>query len=172
MAMPESYSWIEHGVSESGAQGVPNAWIARCGFVLLGLATLWLATYRRSAWQQPGTAGLMLFGVAMIGVAAQSARSWDDAVEWNSAEDTLHSVFASAVGAGFVIGLASIIVAGALTSVRPIRLADVAVWLVAFLVPFAGGTAMWGALQRTMFACAIAWLAAEALAAAGVRRPG
>lgn len=33
LALPESYSWIELGTSESAAQGVEGAWVARAGFV-------------------------------------------------------------------------------------------------------------------------------------------
>ena len=32
LAMPDSYSWIELGTSESAAQGTDGAWVARTGF--------------------------------------------------------------------------------------------------------------------------------------------
>jgi hypothetical protein len=40
MLMPESYSWVVHTTSESAAQGVNGAWLARLGFVAFGFAVL------------------------------------------------------------------------------------------------------------------------------------
>ena len=31
LAMPDDYSWVELGVSESAAQGLEGAWVARIG---------------------------------------------------------------------------------------------------------------------------------------------
>jgi hypothetical protein len=48
--MPESYDWIEHTTSESAAQGVEGAWLARLGFLSFGLAVLWLSTGIKQTW--------------------------------------------------------------------------------------------------------------------------
>ena len=48
--MPESYSWIQHTTSESAAQGVEGAWLARLGFVTFGLGVLWLTALLRVVW--------------------------------------------------------------------------------------------------------------------------
>lgn len=48
--MPLGYSWLTNVISESAAQGLHHAWISRLGFLLFGLAVLWLALYRRSTW--------------------------------------------------------------------------------------------------------------------------
>ncbi|HET9901772.1 MAG TPA: hypothetical protein VFR46_12025 [Actinomycetes bacterium] len=44
--MPDDYSWIGHTTSESAAQGVSGAWLARLGFLLFGLSAIWLAAQR------------------------------------------------------------------------------------------------------------------------------
>jgi len=38
--MPASYSWISDTTSQSAAQGLSGAWLARLGFVLLGLSVM------------------------------------------------------------------------------------------------------------------------------------
>jgi hypothetical protein len=48
--MPTSYSWVAHTTSESAAQGVPGAWLARLGFVTFGFAVLAVAGLARHLW--------------------------------------------------------------------------------------------------------------------------
>jgi hypothetical protein len=36
LMLPGSYSWVRHAISESAAQGVVGAWVARLGLLLLG----------------------------------------------------------------------------------------------------------------------------------------
>lgn len=50
LAMPDSYSWLTNAISESAAQGLQSAWIARLGFLSFGCAVLWLAAYLRQIW--------------------------------------------------------------------------------------------------------------------------
>lgn len=38
--MPDSYSWVSNYISESAAQNVTDAWVARLGFLLFGFAVL------------------------------------------------------------------------------------------------------------------------------------
>ena len=45
LVLPDGYSWIHDGVSESAAQGIAGAWLARLGFVLFGLAVVALALF-------------------------------------------------------------------------------------------------------------------------------
>ncbi len=81
--MPESYSWVSHTTSESAAQGVEGAWLARLGFVLSGLAVLWLVGVSGRRWE--GRARVLHggFGVFMVATAAFSARSWETAVPFD-----------------------------------------------------------------------------------------
>jgi hypothetical protein len=54
--MPPGYSWVSQTTSESAAQGVQGAWLARIGFVLLGLPVILLATFRQQRWGPWATA--------------------------------------------------------------------------------------------------------------------
>jgi hypothetical protein len=57
--MPPSYSWISHTMSESAAQGVSGAWLARLGFLLLGLSVMALAFAATPDW------GALVGGLAL-----------------------------------------------------------------------------------------------------------
>ena len=48
--MPAGYSWVSQTTSESAAQGVQGAWLARLGFLLFGLSVILLATLCRDRW--------------------------------------------------------------------------------------------------------------------------
>jgi hypothetical protein len=48
--MPSGYSWVSQTTSESAAQGVQGAWLARIGFVVLGLSVILLTTFRQQRW--------------------------------------------------------------------------------------------------------------------------
>lgn len=48
--MPASYSWLRHTTSESAAQGIEGAWLARLGFLLFGLTVLWLSERLIDEW--------------------------------------------------------------------------------------------------------------------------
>jgi len=157
----ESYSWVEHGISESAAQGVEGAWLARGGLILYGLAVVWLVGLRHSLWGPLATALFAVFGASMFGVAAFAAKSWEEDAVFVESEDVLHSVFAGIAGFAFVVGLLSLIVA---RQHRPVRAAipDWVAFLVAAIVPLTASTSVWGALQRLMFFTTAAWYAREA----------
>jgi Protein of unknown function (DUF998) len=71
--MPPGYSGVSHTTSESAAQGVDGAWLARTGFVLFGLSVILLATSRRQRWGSWATALHAGFGALLIAVAASVA---------------------------------------------------------------------------------------------------
>ena len=48
--MPAGYSWVSQTTSESAAQGLSGAWLARLGFLLFGLSVLLLADVDRRGW--------------------------------------------------------------------------------------------------------------------------
>jgi hypothetical protein len=45
--MPADYSWVSNTTSESAAQGVQGAWMARLGFVLFGMSVILLVAESR-----------------------------------------------------------------------------------------------------------------------------
>ncbi len=161
LALPASYSWVELGTSESAAQGVPGAWVARTGFVAFGLSVLGIAVLRHTAWRPAATALHGLFGVSMMMVAVYSHAPWEPGVPYVAQEDLLHSVAASVVGFAFIAG-----VLVTLVSRRPrtaIALTgDVTALVVAAAVPLFMDSGIWGVLQRLMFLTAASWYAAEA----------
>ena len=168
--MPASYSWTEHGISESAAQGVDGAWVTRTGFILFGLAVLWLARLRRDAWKLVGTALHGAFAVSMFAVAAFSAKSWEPEAVYVESEDVLHSVFAGIIGFGFIIGVVAVMVARRLPTARA-ALPDIAAIIIPSAVSLTMSTSIWGLLQRIMFVTAAAWYTREAILASRERAP-
>lgn len=159
--LPESYSWTEYGVSESAAQGIDGAWLARMGFIFYGLAVIWLVGLRHVDWGPLATVLHLGFGISMFGVAAFSAKSWEDNAVFVESEDFLHSVFASVMGFGFVTGLVTLIVVRRNRSIRA-AVPDWVAVVVAATVPLAMSVSIWGVLQRAMFVTAAAWYGREA----------
>ncbi|HEX4980956.1 MAG TPA: DUF998 domain-containing protein [Ilumatobacteraceae bacterium] len=161
--MPDGYSWTEHGISESAAQGIDGAWLARMGFVVFGLAVIWLTSLRAGVWGTAGTVLHMCFGVCMFGVAAFSTRPWSDDATYVKSEDLLHSVFASTMGFAFIVGTASVLVARRL-QIRRVALLDLGAVVITTALSAAMGVfpEIYGALQRLMFLVAYCWYANEA----------
>lgn len=161
VAMPESYSWIEHGTSESGAQTVDGAWVARSGFILFGLAVVWLVGLRRRVWGQLGALLHLGFGVSMLAVAAFSTKPWEPNAAYVESEDLLHDVFAALVGFGFIAGVLAVMLARRHPSVRAAA-PDLTALVIASAVPLLMASNIWGVLQRVMFVTAGAWYGREA----------
>lgn len=161
--MPPSYAWLRHTTSESAAQGVPGAWLARLGFLLFGLAVLWIASRSRRAWSMPTRAMHLGFGVLMIATAAFSTRSWEPQTPFDPAEDALHSFTATVMGFAFALGLGL-----RLPTRERDRLGqalDVLGMLAAVILPLAMGalTDWTGLLQRSMFGIAYLWYGLEGI---------
>lgn len=159
LAIDHSYSWTRHTTSESAGQAVEGAWVARAGFVLFGLAVLWLVqsgVLARGRWSRITHS---TFAVSMLCVAAFSSRSWQTTVPHDRVEDTLHSVAATTMGFAFAFG----VVATALD--RRWRAFDLVAVVASVVLPM--GMAMApsraGLLQRVMFLVAYLWFGREAL---------
>jgi hypothetical protein len=161
--MPASYSWTANTVSESAAQGVSGAWLARLAFILFGLSVILLAVLRSERWGRWGGVGHATFGVAMIAVAAFSARAWTGA-PFDATEDALHSVAATVMGFGYALGVVAVAVRARRRGRRRPWWPDAVAVATSVAIPLA--MTAWsdvdGALQRVMFAVAYAWYAWEA----------
>jgi len=161
--MPDSYNWWQHTTSESGAQGIAGAWLARLGFLLFGLAVLGQTAVLHTIWPLPVQLLLGAFGVFMTAVAAFSTRPWLPALPYDPVENWLHSFAASGMGFAFVLGV------GWRWWHRPWqakwRMMDLLVMGTAVFIPLAMSfLPNWdGLLQRLMFATAYAWYAMELL---------
>jgi hypothetical protein len=172
--MPDSYSWLSMTTSESAAQGVDGAWLARLGFLLFGLSVSLLAAIRHREWGPAGTGLHAGFGLFMVAAAGFSTRPWQPGAAYDRTEDTLHSVAATAMGFAFGIG-----VAAAALRARGTRRArrwplDAVAVLASVLLPLAMSALppATGALQRAMFAVAYAWYATEAVRKPAGTAPG
>ncbi|MBI5853485.1 MAG: DUF998 domain-containing protein [Planctomycetes bacterium] len=158
--MPEGYSWLAHTTSESAAQGLPFAWVARAGFVFMGLGALTLALAAGRELGAVAAVSLALFCVGSLATAVFAHRPWIDGAPVDEFEDLLHSIAASVIGASFCLA----VVTAAIRRRRVPGLDCVAV-AASILLPIA--MSVWpdraGLLQRGMFVIAYLWLAREAL---------
>lgn len=163
LGLPDSYSWIEHGISESAGQGVAGAWVARIGFIAFGLAVLMVTDMRSRQWGPLATMAHAIFAVSMFGVAAFSAKPWSDGMSYLEREDRFHSAFATAMGFGFIIGVATLVILRRHRGPNA-ALSDLVVLTVAIIVPMWMSSSIWGVMQRSMFAVAAWWYGREGLA--------
>lgn len=164
LAMPTGYSWLSNSISESAAQGLRDAWIARLGFLLFGMAVLWLALSRKTIWAR-GTYWMQLvFAMCMLGTAAFSHQPWLAGVPSDPFEDLLHSITATGMGFAFTFG---VVVRFMQRSRHELfaRLIDIVAIVAATLLSPVGVMlpSVAGLLQRVMFVVAYFWFAYEAL---------
>jgi hypothetical protein len=159
LLMPAAYFWISGTISESAAQGVHGAWLARVGFVLLGLSVLALAPLNAKAWGPAATAFHWAFGAFMVAVAAFSHANPFGAAS-DATEDMLHSMAATGMGFAFALG----VVAQQIHQGRARAFGVVAV-IASIVIPLS--MTVWpgvaGVVQRIMFAIAYVWYLSEAL---------
>jgi tryptophan-rich sensory protein len=164
--MPVTYSWIEHTTSESAAQGVDGAWLARLGFLFFGFSVIWLSRLASPSWGTSGTALHLAFAVFMIAAAAFSVRSWEETAGFDPVEDLLHSTAATAMGFAFAFGVLIVMLQRARPSSRH-RILDAIAIGAAIAIPLGmiAFTGHAGVLQRAMFLVAYVWYGGEALRA-------
>jgi len=164
LLMPDSYSWVSHTTSESAAQGVSGAWLARLGFLMFGLAVLWLTGFTGGRWGRWGTVFHGMFGVLMTATAAVSHRPFEPGVMFDQTEDLLHSVTATAMGFAFAVGVVAVMMHRPGRSISR-RALDLAALAASVIMPLSMGAWSGGAglLQRAMFVVAYLWYATEAL---------
>ncbi|WP_208106591.1 DUF998 domain-containing protein [Streptomyces sp. GC420] len=169
--MPPGYSWVSRTTSESAAQGLSGAWVARLGFVLFGLSVVLLATVCRRRWGVWGVALHAAFGALMTAAAAFSHKPWQATGPYDRTEDVLHSVAASTMGIAFALGIVAVALSRRALR-RRVRLADAVAVAASVVLPL-GMTVLpdvQGVLQRLIFVVAYAWYATEAVLT--IRQPG
>lgn len=161
--MPEDYSWLTHTTSESAAQGLHGAWLARTGFIFLGFAVLWLVAVSHSTWARAASWMHLTFGIMMIGTAVYAHHSFIPGVPYDVVEDWLHSFTATLMGFAFSFGVFFRLLQRA-SEDRKLRVLDLAALASAIFIPllmmnFPGIT---GLVQRLMFLMAYLWYGTEA----------
>lgn len=157
LLMPAGYSWLTNTTSESAAQGLDGAWLARAGFLLFGFAVFATVLANRS-WSVAAKVAHVAFGVSMIAAAAFSTRPANASAPFVGTEDTLHSVAATAVGFAFAAGVVLV----ALRRGRgawPYITLDAVALIASVAIPLA--MLAWddwaGLAQRAMFVIAFTW---------------
>ncbi|MFZ0015006.1 MAG: DUF998 domain-containing protein [Acidimicrobiia bacterium] len=162
--MPESYSWVADTTSESAAQGLRGAWLARLGFLTFGLGVMWLASLAGALWGRWGTTFHRSFGVLLLATATFSHRPIDTDVPYDATEDLLHSISATAMGFAFALGVVAVMMRSERRPLRRRVLSVVAI-VASVVVPLAMSAFpdQAGLLQRAMFLIAYLWYGFEAL---------
>lgn len=163
LQMPADYSWLRHTTSESAAQGVTGAWLARLGFLIFGLTVVWLSSLLKGKWPWSVRWMHAAFGVLMTATAAFSTRSWLPDAIYDPIEDGLHSFAATAMGFAFAFGTVLRLVNRKRDSWG--RVMDIVAIVAAIAFPLGmSAFAEWdGLLQRGMFAIAYIWYGFELL---------
>jgi len=161
LLMPPSYSAVSMSISESAAQGVRGAWLARLGFVLEGIAVLWLAREAGGGWGPMARLLFRLFGVMMFAVALSAHRPFEAGVPVDLREDLVHSIAASVMGMAFVVG--TLTMAFRRVDGRQ-RITDLMAATLSLALPIAmsAAPALQGVFQRVLFAIGYGWFALEA----------
>lgn len=162
LLMPDSYSWIVNTTSDSAAQGLSGAWLARLGLGTFGLAVLALA-WNQPSWTPAARYSHIGFGILMTVTAVASTKPWVAGVPFDAAEDQIHSFAATAMGFAFAFGIVGVVL-GNRGSRRPIRALDVIAILASIAIPLSMNALpeFAGILQRLMFVVAYVWYAVAA----------
>ena len=164
--MPESYDWVRHTTSESAAQGVDGAWMARLGFLCFGCGAVCLALAASGRWHWSAIAFASAFGVFMVGTAAFSNRPWEPGAPYDDVEDLLHSVTSFGVGMSFAFTVVGVTVRRG-PGEPVLRAFDVVAIAASVVLPLS--MSAWddatGVLQRAMFGIAYVWFGMEAVRA-------
>lgn len=168
--MPPDYSWITHTTSESAAQGVGGAWLARLGFLGFGMSVVVLAVSRPRGWNRSARASHLSFGMLMAVAAAVSVRPWARGASFDAVEDWLHSFAATAMGFAFAFGVLAVALSH-FRMVGQVRGLDIVAIAASVVIPLAmlGLSDQAGVLQRAMFAIALVWYGREAFAPDGAQ---
>jgi len=164
LLMPESYSWVSNTTSESAAQALEGAWLARLGFLIFGLAVLWLSALAAESWGRVGSAFHRTFGILMLATAVFSHRPLALNASFDHTEDLLHSTATTVMGFAFAFGVLAVMVVSHRRSTRKRVLDSIAI-AASVVIPL--GMVVWGdyagMLQRLMFLVAYIWYGGEAL---------
>jgi hypothetical protein len=164
LLLPASYSWVVHTTSESAAQGVSGAWLARGGFLSFGVTVVMIAYVARGRWGRWAVGLHTTFGLLMVAAGIFSARPWDGQVPFSELEDLLHSVAATVMGFAFAVGV-TVVALERWRRGSGWQVMDLAAVTASVALPLAmaGATGLTGVFQRAMFLVAYVWYGREAV---------
>lgn len=161
LAMDSGYSWLQNSISETGGQGVTNAWLGRWTLLLSGTGVLLVTALRRRTWNHTATVAMVLFGIMWILTGFFSTKSWVQDVPFDETESLTHSFLASAM-AIVVLGALSLAFRTSNTARRDRALALLLAFAATFL-PLASLLVpdLAGLFQRIMFLYTYFWFIRE-----------
>jgi hypothetical membrane protein len=154
-----NYSSVVHSLSELAGQNMPGAWVMQAGFIAFGAAVA-LAAMLQLRGRPASSAALIVFGLAMIAAAIWSHLPIDPALGGSAAEDDIHTIAASTMGAAFVIAAALGLMR------RRFATSNFLGWLalgaaILFPVAMAALPDFAGVFQRIMFGISFVWILRE-----------
>lgn len=161
-AVPDTYSVIEHTLSEAAGQGVRGGWLARTGMILAAFAAVLLSVTPSLRWGPWSRLAHRLFGVFAVFIAIFEDGSFIEG-ETDPVEAWLHTVVTVAAGVAFVLGVLLVMVEG-----RRLGRIPAAFDQVAILAPLVLPVVMLrvdgidGLAQRLMLAAGLWWYWLEA----------
>lgn len=102
--MPDGYSWIANTISESGAQGIDRAWVARAGVATAGVAVMMLVLAAGDLLPATSRLAFFLYALALFAAVAFPEKPWFEGSEGNLTAD-LHTAAAFLAGLCFAVGV-------------------------------------------------------------------
>lgn len=158
----DGYSVLRNSISESAAQNVPTAWIARTALFASGVGVVAVVILKSSTWSRTTNFAFTAFGTLWIVSSLFSTKSWIVGTPFNAVENAIHSYAAS----GMAIVVLGAIVIG--FTKQPVSLVDrllaLALASAATLFPLASVLApeFGGLFQRVMFFYTYLWFGLQA----------
>jgi hypothetical membrane protein len=162
--VPPPYDWARNTVSDLAAQRLPYQWIMQAGFIGFGLllnigfAQKFIAAGKMIYTDVP----VMLYGLAVLLSGFFSTAPFIDGVSYSAQESDLHSLFATAAGMCFVLGIFITLIKAPTPAAR---------WLhLVFLVLVMGASVLFGLsengaipigkgiAQRALYLVSFCWL--------------
>lgn len=104
---PSEYYWTQNTISDLAAQGLKYQWIMQVGFIGFGLL-LNLGFLQKFIVAQKifySDTLIMLYGLAVLLTGFFSTAPFVDGVKFSAQESNLHSLFATAAGICFTVGI-------------------------------------------------------------------
>ena len=160
--MHDGYSVLSNSISESAAQNVPTAWIARAALFASGIGVLGAVALKASTWSRATNISFTAFATLWIISSFFSTKSWVSGTPFNAVENAIHSYAASAMA---IVVLGALVLtftkhsASRIDRLLALTLASAATFLplASLLVPEFGGM-----FQRLMFFYTYFWFARHA----------
>lgn len=161
--LPDSYSLVEHTISESGGQGVDGAWVLHLGVMIVGAAVALIWLLGQGIWSRGASFSMAGYVAAVVLAAVIVDEPWFDAVH-DTTEAFLHTAAVVISGVAFCLGVL-LIGHGRNPGSAWSRRHDFLVILVIAITPILMIVAepYDGLIQRTAVVFGFSWLYAESL---------